>query len=95
MKNFNLFIVFISFLVLISCDEDDNSNQTTADFMIEDKTYRLTSLIISEPVDLNNDGVYSTDIFNENPCNGSFWYAISFNEEKSLHPAYTGFALKV
>ncbi len=39
--------------------------------------------------------MYSTDIFDENPCNGNFSYTIWFNDEKSLHPANTGFALKV
>jgi hypothetical protein len=95
MKKFNFFILLLSFFVLFSCDEDDNANQSTSDLIVEDKTYSLTSLVITEPVDLNDDGVYSTDIFDENPCNGNFSYTISFDDEKSLHPAWTGFALQV
>lgn len=95
MKKFNLLIALLSICILISCDNDDNVSQSTANTTVQGKTYRLSSLVITEPVDLNNDGVYSTDIFDENPCNGNFSYVISFNDEKSLHPAWTGFALQV
>jgi len=95
MKNFNFIVLLLSFFILISCEEDDTVNQSTADIAVDGKTYRLSSLVITEPVDLNNDGVYSMDIFDENPCNGNFSYIISFNDEKSLHPAWTGFALRV
>ena len=94
MKNLTFLFTLLSIFFLYSCD-DDNSNQITEEFTIEDKTYRLTSLILTEPVDINGDGIYALDIFDENPCLDTFSYSLYFLEEKSIHPAWTGFALKV
>lgn len=84
--------------VFFSCEDDDNSagdNTNAEDFRIEDQIYRLTGLIITEPVDLNGDGVYSLNIFDENPCLTNFEFVITFYDEKAIHPAWTGFALSV
>lgn len=53
-------------LTLISCSDDD-SNPTTVNASI-DGTWKLTGFTLDNSIDLNGDGVASTDMVNETEC---------------------------
>jgi len=97
MKNFTYLFALLSLFVFFSCDDDDGNAPTTntEEFSVENKVYRISSITLNEPVDIDGDGVYSTTILEELACTGIGGYSIAFNQEKILHPAYTGYALKV
>lgn len=97
MKNFTLLLAFCSVFVLMSCDDDDDNapSANTEALSVENKIYRLSSFILTEPVDLNRDGIYSFDLVEEeDPCSISF-YKINFFQEKSRHPAWVSLSLEV
>ena len=58
----NVILIIISIFTLVGCSSDDE------DFLLEGETFVLTSYKIESPVDLNGDGVFSTELLNENNC---------------------------
>jgi len=61
-----LFAAALIGLTLISCGDDD-SNPTTVNASI-DGTWKLTGFTLDNAIDLNGDGVASTDMVNETDC---------------------------
>ena len=63
MKTFlRLFIIAITGL-LISCSDDDSGNS-----FLKGRTFRLSAVLLSQPVDLNQDGIASLDMTEEIAC---------------------------
>jgi hypothetical protein len=89
-KNFTLFLAFLSLSFLTSCDNDDDTTNPV-DFPVEGEFYRLNSLSLTEAVDANNDGIYSVNLMDEIAC----VYSLRFENNKSNNPAATGIDINV
>ena len=63
-------IPLLAVLTLLSCSSDTNFDDS-----VLRKSWHLSSLQLSQPVDLNLDGIASTDMLLEMPCMAteSFW----------------------
>jgi len=85
-----LITAFLIFFVLTGCNNDDTTI-SPVDFPVGGKFYKLTSLILNEAVDVNNDGTYSFDLMEEINCG----YNLYFENDKSNNPAGTGIDIYV
>jgi len=85
-----LITAFLIFFVLTGCNNDDTTI-SPVDFPVGGKFYKLTSLILNEAVDVNNDGTYSFDLMEEINCG----YNLYFENDKSNNPAATGIDIYV
>lgn len=61
-----LILVAILHLLLVGCNPSENEDNLN----LEGRTYVITNWIIDRPVDLNEDGIFSTDLVQEKNC---FW----------------------
>lgn len=71
----NLILTLFLATTLTSCTSNDNTLNIPT---IEGSTFTRSSYIIETPVDANGDGVFSTDLMEENFC---FELNLGFNEE--------------
>jgi hypothetical protein len=55
----NLFL-FLSLILLCSCNSDDDVS-----FNLENKTYKIVAFNVESNMDLNGDGIFSTDLLSE------------------------------
>nr|WP_321222953.1 hypothetical protein [uncultured Psychroserpens sp.] len=58
MKNL---LLFLSLILLCSCDSDDD-NET---FTLENRVYQVIAFEVESNMDLNGDGIFSTDLLSE------------------------------
>ncbi|WP_127845664.1 hypothetical protein [Psychroflexus aestuariivivens] len=90
MQKFKFLFLILS-LFLLSCEDDDS--EKAIDLSVEGKTFELSSFILSESVDLNNDGVFTTDVCDED---GDCYYQISFSDGGTVkHPAAVSYHFRV
>lgn len=91
MKKYYILLV-LSIGLFISCDDSESA---PANLSVEGKHYALTNYILSKPVDLNGDGIYSFDIFDELSVSECQFYSIFFKEDgKVTHPGW-GFGIRL
>ncbi len=58
MKNL---LLFLSLIILCSCNSDDDNES----FTLENRSYRVVAFEVESNMDLNGDGVFSTDLLSE------------------------------
>lgn len=75
---FSALLVGFFLMLLQSCDKEDSIDSSH----ITDHKWVTSSITLSEPVDLNNDGVLTTNVLDELPCYKEYFY---FGNNKSLY----------
>ena len=92
MKNIFFFNALL-FLIFMSCSSDDTSERVD-NTSLNGLRYEMISYDFEIPIDLNEDGIFSTDVFKEgNPCG---FYPFMVDEEGIVtHPYTSGISLSV
>ncbi|SNR16002.1 hypothetical protein [Tenacibaculum jejuense] len=82
------------FLIFISCSSSDDTVERIDDSSLNSLQFKMVSFNIDIPVDINNDGTFSTDLIAEgNPCG---FYPFKVNDEGVVtHPYTSGISLEI
>ncbi|MDO1501011.1 hypothetical protein Q2T40_12795 [Winogradskyella maritima] len=84
-------LIFCLSLVLISCSSEDDSFNS----MLEGRSYMMTAFTIETPVDVNNDGIYSFNLIEEDTFGCQNMNRLSFMNGTSSAPIEYGPILRI
>jgi len=57
-------------VAFLSCDSDDDATASIVEIEVFGDTFLRTSYVIENPIDTNNDGIFSYDLMEEDNCGG-------------------------
>lgn len=88
--------LLLAVTIFLSSCENSNETETTSQFSVDGKSYKLTNYILNQSVDTDGDGLFSFDIYEENNICIAGDTELLFNTNaKIYHPAWVGYRLEV